>query len=160
MPAASRSTCTISASRTCTARRTSRRRLEACTATTSSITSASMKSWAAARLTSASPSASAKTVSARCSTSCPTTCPSASRTATGGTCLRTAWPAATPPSSISTGIRRRSAFATRCSFPSSPTSTAACSRMAASRSRGTSTSSTSRPAVRRSRSRPTRFPPS
>ena len=53
---------------------------------------------------------------------------------TGGTCWRTARPAVMPPSSTSTGSRRKSAFATRSSSHTLATSTAASFRPVASRS--------------------------
>ena len=75
-------------------------------ATTWSIPRGSTRSWAARRRTRGSARRSARAGSGRCSTSCPTTWRSPSgATPGGGTCWRTARPAATPATSTSTGIR-------------------------------------------------------
>ena len=95
-----------SASATSTARRTSRRGRAACTATTSSITTASTPRSAPPRISSASSRRCARTRWATSSTSCPTMSASARTTPGGWTCSRTARPRAMRASSTSTGRSR------------------------------------------------------
>ena len=121
----------ISGSPISTARPTSRRRRGARMGMTWSIPRGSARIWGARRGTRGSAGRSARRGWGRCSTSFPITWRSATgATSGGGTCWRTAPPAATPPISTSTGTRRRHGCATPCCCRSWAITMGACWRPA------------------------------